>query len=1393
MKLIKLTWLLSLLLISVPLLAAEDGENDPIVEKTRAQTLADVNKNAEGITKGYWEGDYSEAELRKMSTDITENFYISGYVPFTAIAEKKAEVDACVNAHGIAKADKDSKSKKSAFESTCINAFTYNNPVPPCTNPDKVLAGSECCGGLVKGVSYSLDKSSPGKKNGEVCAAHTDCASQICNFNTNNDGDNLASGTCSPALACFPTIPLNGECSVENPNCQGGVCRQQDMGLEGVSCGNVSATCSADTECCSGKCSSGKCVDKFVCQDCLQEGVKPSGGKQCCPGFIISIDGFCTMEMPPFILPSSASVETPSFWRTLAMNLLGSLAFAQEIPTTPPTNETETPSTGPTPNTSQGMWVNDDALTVAQLDLIEAEVRKVLTIKDPAKRKAALLAIYAKRKEMTAGNAAAIKAGQKIGKTYTQEEYVKRYNIPAIKPKERSSVEMCEFDTFKDNWIDSSNLHRNAELFVRAFEVSYSGKATKDFWHLLDASGNPHQQNLYTRTKEVMSELRDNRNMQREQMKYLDFVMACQCIYTFGPEKFGAEKQAFFFTQCTGQQDNKICREGEMKDSLKIPESQEVAYKEGQEFPNYVAMYLAKLEKMAGQGVRGRDDIDNLDSSAAGINHEEVLVRWLRMRSCNQVDVFLDAESVETKVQTLAEDINRAKKPVARLTNYWNQRLSQMEAGGVDKKITQIWKDDPLKDTWYRGYIHTETKVGGWTKKIFKFLLFLFLALLVIGLGFAGVIAMGLAAGIAGGVLGVGMLVSGGGGSASGFSVVESFSKDFPNVIIEDRLVKKKSCGFLGLFYCKNYSRILHWPAFANRPGLEASFPWQKDEKRTCAQTLALTQSGGMPNNSCGGPFKGTMCARSFFRPMPDTAIANEEAFAPWKSFMADKTLMDPVLPEFYEGEVDLDNKWVPALRDGFKAGCAWAESLGKKKPKPEDKAKFFPDFDKYIDGNANFKPAYQFGQDRIDAYKAAVKKYALCRDLQECGAKEYDGKALSAWGLGDIFCPMDATQPCSPESVKNAELFSNYVYQMHFKWRHMSSHSGIGYPLAYLENYYLSLLHNIRLLTTLSVRRGLELDDAFNQYSKDLAIRRGKYEVDPTKYGLQVGDTNQIISREAPIFRSFRQLGFPLSAEFTGLPGSTSLPGTARNANGASGASLTGFEADVLNAARRTAARVAKDNLANKNFIKQTQGKPGAAERLNASKKFFAGLNSPLSSVRGMAKAGDNSSYSGIGGQLGRLGLGASSLGSAGEGKDKKAQQFGATGISAPAAGGAGNGSSSASGSESGSFDVSSYGAGSGGDGSNGADGSALGDAARRTGMKEGDVQNMLDASARERRDGLQGQESDSLFDKVSKAYMRNLDRVLLRTKSAEKAKPADKDEVKDGEKEEIKKMLRQ
>jgi hypothetical protein len=239
----------------------------------------------------------------------------------------------------------------------------------------------------------------------------------------------------------------------------------------------------------------------------------------------------------------------------------------------------------------------------------------------------------------------------------------------------------------------------------------------------------------------------------------------------------------------------------------------------------------------------------------------------------------------------------------------------------------------------------------------------------------------------------------------------------------------------------------------------------------------------------------------------------------------------------------------------------------------------------------------------------------------------------------------------------------------------------------------------------------------------------------------------------------------------------------------------LSGFQGQVLNAARRHAERVAEDNKAFKNY--QNRMKGGAGGKISAASKFFSRVNSPISSMPSMARPGDNSIYSGIGGQLGSLGA-AGSRGSLGENGEEKTEQGhktveGKGGQGGNMFGGAESGSGLGLDNDSNMFNqYSDYGSDPSSVSAEQTMPDSLKDAAAITGMKEGDVKNMLESAERDRDKGLSASADDTIFKIISKAYYRNLDRVLIRKQAPRTAPVKEQEGQGNSEKEQIKKLFR-
>src|SRR5690606_31602837 len=90
-----------------------------------------------------------------------------------------------------------------------------------------------------------------------------------------------------------------------------------------------------------------------------------------------------------------------------------------------------------------------------------------------------------------------------------------------------SDAKECRFNSLKDDWNDASNLEKNAEVTLRAFEYIYSGKGS-DWWK------EDNKNTIFQRLQELSKKLRLNRHAYIESLKQNDTKMTCLCIAAFG-------------------------------------------------------------------------------------------------------------------------------------------------------------------------------------------------------------------------------------------------------------------------------------------------------------------------------------------------------------------------------------------------------------------------------------------------------------------------------------------------------------------------------------------------------------------------------------------------------------------------------------------------------------------------------------------------------------------------------------------------------------------------------------------------------------------------------------------------------------------------------------------
>lgn len=552
-----------------------------------------------------------------------------------------------------------------------------NNP-QYCANSGEVATARQCCGdnpitedddnlkdeedGIVKRAIPGFDPSLWGvapscNTAGASCSSHSDCCSSLCNKMDSTDPNSV--GSCSQPMSCYSLVEYKQECNFKtSPYCKtissnyhpgldfssvsnfiqsisqniGSnnipvACQQINHESTGVSeCKSVSNSCSSDTDCCSDKCKSGKCVESSKCLICIQNGNKTidqsgkSLGFECCPGTYESLDKRCIPKFPPYSLPQvKIEKEKPSILK-LILNNLFPVAYAADGVCSSFTvdqlnkikeqnkqcmmmgvqKEMDTCLAGL--EQQKKLYMQENFTTVEPE--IKAETAKCNAITDDKDRE-----------KCRVENVAPLTNGCTF--ELTREEYIAAYNVPPINSMTFSDPKRCDFNSYKDNWRDASALERNAELVLRGYEYVYSGHGAQDFW-----VEQGKQQNIYERAQSVAKRIRDNRVSLIRKMQALDYQMTCDCVKIKKTQGVSPQALDIFNT-------SPICEQARAEYNNTTGSSNE--------------------SKIA--------DSDEIDAGASGISHEKLLIEFTKRRAEIQIDRFTDNSQLEAELDELSQFI----------------------------------------------------------------------------------------------------------------------------------------------------------------------------------------------------------------------------------------------------------------------------------------------------------------------------------------------------------------------------------------------------------------------------------------------------------------------------------------------------------------------------------------------------------------------------------------------------------------------------------------------------------------------------------------------------------------------------------------------------------------
>jgi hypothetical protein len=1214
----------------------------------------------------------------------------------------------------------------------------WNNNKRNCAIQGDMATTAQCCEEHIRMPFVLYQPENQCKTKGNECSRHEDCCSQLCNkYGT-------GPGVCASEMSCYIPNEEGQACPPENPFC-----------VEGTYCLNINHTssgtneyknngeaCNSNEECASDKCLQGTCQQNSICTVC-----DPQGGtdteKICCPGLYRGLSGACVPTFPPYTLPEGVNNNNKEFKKELKKESLDrvkkffKLFVSNLIPIKSAKAQTGEDIREVLENRLGITNDDDNAIGNGLQDSINygqdclspeqnKEIQECMALcsgendhSNDADGKSGCIATCTDRQREMVEEAISQSSkgnGSCDVRRFSRDDYANINNVPAITSKTESNVKECEFNSYNDSWISASNYERNAEITLRAFEAVHSGTGTIDY--IIDERG----KSIYDRAQFVAKQLRKNRYELVKSFQELDQKMSCKCLAVFGPMKnFQFENNEIQVHSIGGVETitkkeyfGRYCRSDAgyvAEDGTREAEDNEGGNRSG----------LADETNVEGDGSGGDDfstKMSEVDKGAVGLTHEKLIVEWLGLKRQVQMDRFQDNSELEAELESLINYISEYKWIRGNPGQY-----TTVNSGRV-----------------YMQYLY-KFRVTYMPKWLAVVLTIIAIAALITAVLFsAGVFGAALA--------GMGGLISGlfiGGQILLAVAGALWSNVGPSNPSIND-VKKGDGCHrrILGVCVTKydKYYRYLEMPEFDN-----SRIASNVDNERKC-------KFHHYPMS----------CIKSMYR------ISG--SFGDNEDMVFEKhPLLDPPLPLTMEPDV-IDVSTVDGVRSyanklenqfqtilGTCAGegqspsgntglCGtFSSRKGWKDGWPVDKKsrfmnkslvdlgeRLYKDF--RPNGNfegeeafmALFSPEFgewnprEFTSEMASKYKKAIKNYALCRKLGDDADERCKTYGVEVGtkdiGFGYLF-----------EKEQDAVDFAEFAYQLHFMWPHLSATDKLGYPTIGQDAYFQSILYNLKLVGSIAIRRAMENFGAYNLYKASYLKRQGDY---AGLEGAEVGDGSRNVELQDRVFEQFKGLDFSskvnmekFAAKMDGLSKDDSFNESDR-----------GLFATASAAFKRRANDMKKREHFEENFGNTKRGKI----KKERSAKFLNNFNSPLKNMD--------------------LNVGGKNLGR----------------VSAPI-GGEANVSSTASASTNNSapktatfeykapqIDTSSFGS-SYGSRSSYESSSSSSNTSNKSGygnLSKSDLEHML-KSAEKDKSLSETDPNDTIFAVVSKAYKRNLSRILV------------------------------
>ncbi len=180
-----------------------------------------------------------------------------------------------------------------------------------CIKEGQLCNNFTCCEGLTCAADPVKNKGA-GVTTGKACSKNEECASGICEENVKTKEK-----SCVEVRRCYRPLAVGEKCNT-NPVCASGECLPFDSKTSGYAmAGNLGEKCGSNKDCNSNFCGNGICQEMLVCKECVKSGGKLERGLICCEGLMKNSKGQCVPDAPPMILPQVKLQLKKSFIVTL--------------------------------------------------------------------------------------------------------------------------------------------------------------------------------------------------------------------------------------------------------------------------------------------------------------------------------------------------------------------------------------------------------------------------------------------------------------------------------------------------------------------------------------------------------------------------------------------------------------------------------------------------------------------------------------------------------------------------------------------------------------------------------------------------------------------------------------------------------------------------------------------------------------------------------------------------------------------------------------------------------------------------------------------------------------------------------------------------------------------